>query len=75
MLSAASALFNRLAFSEAIPRRNAATLVVVAIAHLTALVIMMATEVDLTSKAAFLLTWALLNFFWLVALRRRSWRR
>ena len=70
MLSAASALFNRLAFSEAIPRRNAATLVVVAIAHLTALVIMMATEVDLTSKAAFLLTWALLNFFWLVALRR-----
>ena len=70
MLSAASALFNRLAFSETICRRNAATLVVVAIAHLTALVIMTATEVDLTSKAAFLLTWALLNFFWLAALRR-----
>jgi hypothetical protein len=70
MLSAASALFNRLAFSETISRRDAATLVVVAIAHLTALVIMTATEVDLTSKAAFLLTWAVLNFFWLAALRR-----
>ena len=31
---------------------------------------MTATEVDLISKAAFLLTWALLNFFWLAALRR-----
>ena len=70
MLSAASALFNRLAIAETNSRRNAATLAVIAIAHLTALVIMTATEVDLISKAAFLLTWALLNSFWLAALRR-----
>jgi sulfatase-like protein len=70
MLSAASALLNRLAFSETVSRRDAATLAVVAIAHLAALVIMTATEVDLTSKAAFLLTWALLNFLWLAVLRR-----
>jgi len=48
----------------------AASLAVIAVAHFTALVIMTTTEVDLTSKAAFLLTWAVLNFFWLVALRR-----
>jgi len=53
MLSAASALFNRLVFSETVSRRDAATLAVIAVAHVTALVIMTTTEVDLTSKAAF----------------------
>src|SRR3990167_5009011 len=70
MFSVASHLLSRLALSEAISRRGAAMLAVVAIAHLTAIVIMTATEVDLTAKAAFLLTWALLNFFWLAVLRR-----
>ena len=51
MLSAASALLNRLAFSETISRRDAATLAIVAILHLAALVIMAATEVDLVSKS------------------------
>ena len=70
MLSAASALFSRLAFSEAISRRDAATHAIVAILHVAALVIMAATEVDLLAKIAFLLAWAALNFFWLAVLRR-----
>ncbi len=70
MLSAASALFSRLALSEAMSRRDAATLAIVAILHLAALVIMAATEVDLLAKIAFLLAWAALNFFWLAGLRR-----
>src|ERR1700693_3610705 len=70
MLSAASALFSRLALSEAISRRDAATLAIVASLHLAALVIMAATEVDLVAKIAFLLAWAALNCVWLAALRR-----
>jgi hypothetical protein len=70
MLSAASALFSRLALSEAISRRDAATHAIVAILHVAALVIMAATEVDLLAKIAFLLAWAALNFFWLAVLRR-----
>jgi hypothetical protein len=70
MLSAASALFSRLALSEAMSRRDAATVAIVAILHLAALVIMAATEVDLLAKIAFLLAWAALNYFWLAGLRR-----
>jgi len=33
---------------------------------------MTATELDLATKATFLVTWALLNFFWLAVLRRPS---
>ena len=38
--------------------------------HLTlaALVVMTATELDLATKATFLVTWAMLNFFWLAVL-------
>ena len=70
MLSVASALFSRLAPAEAISRREAGTLAVVAFLHVVALVVMTATEVDLVAKTAFLLAWALLNFFWLAVLRR-----
>ena len=70
MLSAASTLLNRLAFSETISRRDIATLVTVAGLHLSALVIMAATEVDLVAKIAFLLAWVALNCVWLAALRR-----
>ncbi len=70
MLSAASALFSRLAFSETISRRDAATLAIVASLHLAALVIMAATEVDLVAKSAFLLAWVVLNCLWLALLRR-----
>ena len=70
MLSAASALLSRLAPSEAVSRRDFATLFLMAALHIAAIVIMAASEVDLIAKSAFLLTWAGLNFFWLATLRR-----
>jgi hypothetical protein len=38
--------------------------------HCVALAIMVATESDWRAKAAFLLAWGILNFFWLALLRR-----
>ena len=70
MLSAASALLSRLAPAEAISRRDALALAIITILHLAALAVMTATELDLATKATFLLAWALLNFFWLALLRR-----
>ncbi|HKS84526.1 MAG TPA: sulfatase-like hydrolase/transferase [Pseudolabrys sp.] len=70
MLSAASALLSRLAPAEGISRREAIALGVIALLHATALIIMATTEVDPVAKIAFLLSWALLNFFWLAVLRR-----
>lgn len=52
------------------PRRDRASLIITALLHATALVIMVATEGDLESKSTFLLAWLMLNFFWLVLLRR-----
>ena len=46
------------------------SLIAIAILHAIALAIMLATEADLESKATFLATWFLLNFFWLTLLRR-----
>ncbi|HEY7459526.1 MAG TPA: sulfatase-like hydrolase/transferase [Xanthobacteraceae bacterium] len=40
--------------------------------HLAAIVLMLWTETDFWSKAAFILTWGLLNFTWLLILRRPS---
>ena len=70
MLSAASALFSRLALAEGVARRDALALSVVALLHIAALIIMVATEVDLIAKVAFLLTWAFLNFVCLALMRR-----
>jgi hypothetical protein len=70
MLSAASALLSRLAPAEAISRRDALALVIITVLHLAALAVMTATELDLATKATFLLFWALLNFAWLGLLRR-----
>ena len=70
MLSAASALLSRLSPAEAISRRDALALVIITVLHLAALAVMTATELDLATKATFLLFWALLNFFWLGLLRR-----
>ena len=72
MLSVASALLSRLAPSEAISRRDALALAIITCLHVAALVVMTATEFDLATKATFLVTWALLNFFWLAVLRRPS---
>jgi hypothetical protein len=70
MLSAASTLLSRLAPSEAVSRRDFATLFLMAALHIAALIIMAVTELDLATKVTFLLVWALLNSFWLAALRR-----
>jgi hypothetical protein len=42
----------------------------VALPHVAALALMVWSEAGLVTKAAFLLTWGLLNFLWLVVLRR-----
>src|SRR5471030_3491524 len=70
MPSAASTLLSRLAFPEVKSRRDYATLFLIAALHIAALVIMAATELDLATKATFLLVWGLLNYFWLAVLRR-----
>jgi hypothetical protein len=51
-------------------RRDFLCLGLVAILHLAALVIMVTTEYAPVQKAAFLLTWGVLNFLWLAVLRR-----
>jgi hypothetical protein len=42
----------------------------VASPHLAALAIMFQTETDFASRTGFLLSWGILNFFWIVLLRR-----
>jgi len=42
----------------------------VAVPHLAALAIMLATEVDFSARLGFVLTWAFLNCFWITLLRR-----
>src|SRR4029078_11839841 len=56
--------------AEGISRREALALSLVALLHVAALVIMVATEVDLVAKVAFLLAWAFLNFICLALVRR-----
>jgi hypothetical protein len=51
-------------------RRDRVALCLAAVLHVGALIVMAATEADPVSSAAFLLSWALLNFFWLALLRR-----
>ena len=45
-------------------------LLAVAAPHLAALALMFHTEVDFGSLAGFLLSWGILNFFWIALLRR-----
>ena len=42
----------------------------VAAPHLGALVVMLQTETDFAARAGFLLSWGILNFFWITLLRR-----
>src|SRR6202021_2254617 len=42
----------------------------VAAPHLGALVVMFQTETDFAARAGFLLSWGILNFFWITLLRR-----
>src|ERR1700719_3423504 len=45
-------------------------LLAVAAPHLAALAIMLQTETDFNARAGFLLSWGILNFFWIALLRR-----
>ena len=45
-------------------------LLAVAAPHLAALAVMLQTETDFSSRAGFLLSWGILNFFWIALLRR-----
>src|ERR1700721_4865568 len=45
-------------------------LLAVAAPHLAALAVMLQTETDLGSRTGFVLSWAILNFFWIALLRR-----
>ena len=56
--------------SDAIGRHGAVRVALVMGFHLAAILVMAQTEGDIASKATFLLTWGLLNFFWLAVLRR-----
>jgi hypothetical protein len=56
--------------TEATSRRDKVVFCCIAMLHVVALIMMAATEADLVAKVAFLLVWALLNFFWLALFRR-----
>jgi hypothetical protein len=56
--------------TEATSRRDKVAFCCIAMLHVVALIMMAATEADLVAKVAFLLVWALLNFFWLALFRR-----
>src|SRR5205814_3247819 len=45
-------------------------LLAVAAPHLAALVVMFETEIDFPSRLGFVLSWGILNFFWIALLRR-----
>src|SRR5947209_16768089 len=45
-------------------------LLAVAAPHLAALVVMLQTETDFGARIGFLLSWGILNFFWIALLRR-----
>jgi hypothetical protein len=51
-------------------RRELVALCLVAALHVAALIVMAATEADRVAIAAFLLSWGLLNYFWLALVRR-----
>ena len=70
MPPAVASLTSRLIDATGVATRGFAARAVIASLHLAALGLMIGTEVDLVSKAAFLLAWGFLNFCWLAALRR-----
>jgi hypothetical protein len=52
--------------------RQAAAIALTAALHLAAIILMVWSESDFWSKLAFVLTWGMLNFGWLLVLRRPS---
>jgi hypothetical protein len=70
MSSSPSIPLKRLVATETTSRTDRIVLCLLVMLHLAALTIMAATEAGLVDKAAFLLVWAVLNFFWLLLVRR-----
>jgi hypothetical protein len=60
---------NRWTANFAVPR-DLLGVALVALPHLAALAVMLLTEGEAVARIAFLASWGLFNFFWLVALRR-----
>src|ERR1700686_3976152 len=65
-----SFLAHHLGATGAVGRRDALRIALIASLHLASLAIMAFTEADIVAKLAFLLTWGILNFFWLCLTRR-----
>jgi hypothetical protein len=70
MRAVLASLSSRLGTTALLARHGAWQWALVAIPHFIALAIMVSTEQTVTAMTAFLLTWGILNFFWLVMLRR-----
>jgi hypothetical protein len=64
-----AALYLKHRLARADRRRLGAVALLVAL-HLVAAALLIWSEADLAARTAFVLTWGLLNFFWLVLLRR-----
>jgi hypothetical protein len=70
MPPAVSAITSRLPGADGLTRRAALSAGLIAAPHLVALAIMILTEGDSVSKAAFAFTWGLFNAVWIALLRR-----
>ncbi len=61
---------SRAAVSETVDRHGLLRVAVLAAFHIVAIGLMLWSERSLPAAAAFVLTWGLLNFFWIMVLRR-----
>src|SRR5262245_3143146 len=70
MPPAVSALASRLPSTDGHSRQSVLRGVLIALPHLVALAILLATEDDFVAQVAFALAWGVLNCFWLALFRR-----
>ena len=63
-------LFSRQTAPHAVTSRRTLPIVLIAALHVAALGLMLWSEAGFVPKLIFCLTWGVLNFFWLVLLRR-----
>src|SRR5947207_2853693 len=68
----ACAFFSRFRLALAAGWRHRLGIAVLVLLHLLAAAVLLYTEDDLIARLAFLFTWGLLNFLWLLLLRRPS---
>src|SRR6516165_11614437 len=70
MPPAVSSPASRLVAAHALGRRGAWQVALIGTLHAAALAMMVLTETDLVAELAYLLTWGMLNCFWLAITRR-----